>query len=98
MQNIILQYHFYNYLLLKIKKNFRHNKDKLKAIHSLADIEIVTPRGSVEIAFLTVARGPPASQTYPLICPTKNRHCIIDERIVVTRHRVLEPSISDRYF
>jgi hypothetical protein len=43
------------------------------------------------------ARGPPASQIYPLMCPTENIHCI-DERILVTKQRVLEPSISDRYF
>jgi hypothetical protein len=32
-----------------------------------------------------------------LICPTKNIQCI-DERIVVTKQRVLETSISVRYF
>jgi hypothetical protein len=31
MQDIVLQYHFCDYLLLKIKKNFRH-KRKLKTI------------------------------------------------------------------
>jgi hypothetical protein len=43
----------------------------------------VTPRGSAEIVFSTVARGPPASQIHPLICPTKDIHCI-DERKLVT--------------
>jgi hypothetical protein len=57
----------------------------------------VTPRGFLEIVFPTVPRGPPASQIYPLMCPTENIHCI-DERILVTKQRVLEPSISDRYF
>jgi hypothetical protein len=53
-------------------------------VYNIISNEVVTPRGSAEIVFPTVARGPPASQIHPLICLTKNIHGI-DERIFVTK-------------